>query len=105
MNTNDQDKLLRQLADSFIDVANRHCEQQDKNVVNTAFLYAASRFSAFVAAASAGDLNEFRSRQTAAGDFFTAEFNSMLNKNLSSYEKVFQQQDNKYSHLVNTDSE
>ena len=104
MSNQEQDKLLRQLADTFIDVANRHCENQDKNVVNTAFMYAASRFSAFVAAASAGNLDEFKSRQSSAIDFFTGEFKNMLTKNLGNYEKVFQQQsENKYSHLVKKD--
>lgn len=106
MNNDDQDKLLRQLADTFIDVANKHCESQDRNVVNTAFMYAAARFSAFVAAASAGNLKEFQSRQSSASEFFTDEFKKMLTKNLSSYEKVFQQQDeNRYAHLVKNTSE
>ena len=101
MNSDEQDKLLRQLADSFIDVANRYCESQDRNLVNTAFMYAASRFSAFVAAASAGNLEEFKSRQTSAREFFTEEFSKMLAKNLENYQKVFQQQEeNRYSHLM-----
>lgn len=101
MTPDEQDRLLRQLADTFIDVANRHCEQHDKNLVNTAFMYAASRFSAFVAASSAGSLEQFRSRQQSASEFFSEEFNKMLAKNLESYEKVFQQQDeNRYSHLM-----
>ena len=104
MNTDEQDRLLRQLADTFIDVANRHCEGQDKNVVNTAFMYAASRFSAFVAAASAASLDEFKSRQASAIDFFSDEFKTMLTKNLANYEKVFQQQqENKYGHLIKKD--
>ncbi len=104
MTSDEQDRLLRQLADTFINVANDHAEQHDKNLVNTAFMYAASRFSAFVAASSAGNLEQFKSRQDSAIEFFSDEFKKMLASNLQNYEKVFQQQDdNKYSQFMKKD--
>ena len=104
MNNEEQDQLLRQLADSFINIANEHSEKHDKNIVNTAFMYAASRFSAFVAASSAGNLEKFKSQRENAIEFFTAEFSKMLTSNLGNYEKVFQQQDeNRYSQFVRKD--
>ena len=86
----DQDKLLRELADSFINLANEHAEIQDKNVVNTALMYAASRFSAYVAAASSRNLEDFVSRQSQGIEFFSSEFTRMLESNMKNYEKVFQ---------------
>jgi len=90
MSNQDQDQLLRKLADSFINIANDHAETHDKNIVNTAFLYAASRFSAYVAASSARNLEDFVSRQEKGIEFFTGEFNRMLNSNMQNYEKIFQ---------------
>ena len=86
----DQDKLLRELADAFINVANEHAEVHDKNIVNTAFMYAASRFSAYVAASSARNLEDFQGRQQQGIEFFTGEFHNMLVSNMNNYEKVFQ---------------
>ena len=86
----DQDALLRQLADTFINLANEHADIHDKNIVNTAFMYAASRYSAYVAASSARNLEDFQGRQAQGIEFFTSEFNNMLKGNMANYEKVFQ---------------
>lgn len=90
MSDPDQDALLRKLADSFINVANEHAETQDKNITNTAFMYAASRFCAYVAASSARNLQDFQGKQKQGVDFFSAEFQRMLESNMKNYEKVFQ---------------
>ncbi len=90
----DQDKLLRQLADGFITMANDHAEIHDKNIVNTAFMYAASRYSAYVAASSARNLEDFTGRQQQAIDFFANEFKNMLSSNMANYEKQFQPAEN-----------
>lgn len=85
-----QDELLRKLADSFINIANEHAEIHDQNEVNTAFMYAASRFSAYVAASSARNLEDFQGKQKQGIEFFTGEFTRMLESNMKNYEKVFQ---------------
>ena len=90
MPSSDQDALLRKLADSFINVANEHAETQDKNITNTAFMYAASRFCAYVAASSARNLEDFQGKQKQGIEFFTSEFERMLEGNMKNYEKVFQ---------------
>ena len=90
MANQDQDQLLRQLADTFINLANDHAEIQDKNIVNTAFMYAASRYCAYVAASSARNLEDFQGRQAQGIDFFSGEFKTMLDSNMANYEKVFQ---------------
>ena len=90
MSNPEQDKLLRSLADSFINVANEHSETHDKNIVNTAFMYAASRFSAYVAASSARNLEDFQEKKDQGIEFFTREYNSMLKANMNNYEKNFE---------------
>jgi len=90
MSNQDQDKLLREVADSFINVANEHADIQEKNIVNTAFLYAASRFSAYVAAPSARNQEDFQGKRQQGIELFTSEFKRMLESNITNYEKVFQ---------------
>jgi len=90
MSNQDQDKLLRDLADSFINIANEHAEIQEKNIVNTSFLYAASRFSAYVAASSARNLEDFKGKREKGIEFFTGEFTRMLESNMNNYEKAFE---------------
>jgi len=90
MSNVDQDKLLRILADSFINIANEQAETQDKNIVNTSFMYAASRFCAYVAASSARNLEDFQGKQKQGIEFFSGEFQRMLESNMHNYEKVFQ---------------
>ncbi len=89
MANTDQDQLLRKLADSFINIANEHAETQDKNITNTAFMYAASRFCAYVAASSARNLEDFQNKQKQGIEFFTGEFQRMLESNMKNYETVF----------------
>lgn len=93
MSNNDQDQLLRKLADSFINIANEHAETHDKNVVNSAFMYAASRFCSYVAASSSRNLQDFQGRKKQGIDFFNAEFSGMLESNMNNYEKVFQSEE------------
>jgi len=105
MSNQDQDLLLRQLADSFITIANDHAENHDKNIVNTAFMYAASRFSAYVAASSARNVEDFIGKQKQGIDFFTGEFQNMLESNMKNYEKIFQPTEElKYAEFMKKDS-
>lgn len=104
MSDQDQDLLLRQLADSFISIANEHAEIHDKNIVNTALMYAASRFSAYVAASSSRNLEDFKGRQSQGIDFFSSEFKRMLESNMNNYEKVFQPSEElKYAEYMKKD--
>jgi len=89
MSNVDQDKLLRTLADAFINIANEQAETHDKNIVNTSFMYAASRFCAYVAASSARNLEDFQGKQQQGIEFFSSEFKRMLESNMNNYEKVF----------------
>ena len=89
MNDDERNQLFRQIADSFIDVANKHTEDTDSGIVNSAFLYGASRFSAFVVASNAKSLEGYEADRDTAIEYFTSEFKRMLEENLNNYKSVF----------------
>jgi hypothetical protein len=98
MSDQDLDKQFREVADSFIAVANSHLDKMNRENVGMALLYAASRFNAFVVASNARDLEHFRSDREKAMEFFGAEYQRMLGANLSDHELVFEE-DLPYGHL------
>lgn len=86
------EREFRQLADSFIDVANRHCEKFDPPRVSSSFLFGASRFCSFVVASKTGEIDAYNDQREAALDYYTKEFRSMLEKNLEDYQRVFEKE-------------
>lgn len=99
MNDDERNQLFRNIADSFIDIANQHCADSDSGIVGSAFLYGAARFSAFVVASRAKELDRYEADRDAALDYFTKEFRRMLEENLDDYKSAFKEQP-KYSHLM-----
>jgi hypothetical protein len=94
----DLDKQFRQVADSFISVANSQLDVMNKENVGMALLYAASRFNAFVVASNSANLEAFKGDRDKAMEFFGAEYLRMLGANLSDHELVFEE-DKPYGHL------
>lgn len=78
----DDNRRFRQMADQFIDTANRQLDKADPSTVNSAFLYGASRFSAFVTTQKAGSLEQFDEMHEEAVSYYTEEFRNMLLENL-----------------------
>ncbi len=89
VNDADRDLQFRKLADSFIDIANRHCERQEPAMISSSFLFGASRFCAFVVAGKTGNAETYDKQKKAAVDYYTQEFRSMLEQNLDDYSRVF----------------
>lgn len=85
----DRDLQFRKVADSFIDVANRHCERTEPAMISSSFLYGASRFCAFVVAGKTGEADAYNEQKKAAVDYYTQEFRTMLEQNLDDYSRVF----------------
>lgn len=85
----DRDLQFRKLADSFIDVANRHCERNEPGMISSSFLYGASRFCAFVVAGKTGEREAYEQQKQEALDYYTKEFRTMLEQNLDDYRRVF----------------
>jgi len=99
MDQEQSNKAFRELADSFIELANQHCDNIESNRVGSALLYATARFSAFVVASHASDKGHYESEIENALDFFSTEFRRMLGENLEQYKSVFKEAP-KYQHLI-----
>ena len=95
----DSNKNFYKMADSFIDKANQHCENNNNADVGSALLYAASRFSAFVVASYAQNKDHYESEVDNAVTYFSDEFKRMLVENLEQYKTVFDAAP-KYEHLM-----
>ena len=89
MTQDERNRLYRQMADSFINVANQHAEEHDVFMISSAFLYAAARFSAFATAVNAKKLETFEADREPAIDYFTTELKRMLGENMDEYRRVF----------------
>lgn len=103
MNQEERNTQFRQMADSFIDIANKHCDQIENTTVSSAQLFATARFCAFVVASRSKDLQDYEAEVDDALNFFSTEFNRMLTENLEEYKAVFAQRDEeapKYEHLI-----
>ena len=88
-----RDLQFRKQADSFIDIANRHCQREDPSMVSSSFLYGASRFCAFVVAGKTGEREAYEQQKKAAIEYYTNEFRTMLEQNLDDYSRVFDKKD------------
>ena len=89
---------FREIADAFIDLANDQSNRFNKKNVSLALLYAAARFNAFIVAGHADDGAAYDRDRDSAFDYFTGEYQRMLEENLDQYREAFGQQ--KYQHLM-----
>ncbi len=69
-------------ADSFIELANKYCDDVKIGQVSSSLLYAAARFNSFVVASSAKDAEEMIREKDAAIEYFTEQYKKMLSENL-----------------------
>jgi len=99
MEQDQRNKAFFQMADSFIDVANSHCDDEKSSRVGSALLYATARFSSFVVASHANDRESYEAEIDHAVEFFSSEFKKMLTENLEEYKSVFKEAP-KYQHLM-----
>ena len=89
---------FREIADAFIDLANDQSNRFNRENVSLALIYAAARFNAFIVAGHADDGAAYDRDRDSAFDYFTGEYQRMLEENLDQYREVFGQQ--KYQHLM-----
>lgn len=104
MDQEQDNKIFYKMADSFIDVANTHCDNEQSSTVGSALLFATARFSSFVVASNANDKEAYLAEIDNATEFFSKEFKRMLMENLEEYKSVFKEAP-KYEHLMNKDKE
>lgn len=89
MSDEDLDKEFRRIADSFIDLANRHVNSGNREIVSMALLYAAARFNSFVVAAHAPDVKKYDADRAKASEFFLGKYREMLDENLDDYRRQY----------------
>ncbi len=96
-----ESKEFYTMADTFIDLANGHCDKKASNHVGSAMLFATARFSSFVVASQSPDKEAYESEIETATEFFTKEFKRMLTQNLEDYKTAFkaQEDESRYEHL------
>jgi len=99
MNEVDESKQFINIADSFIDLANQHCDELKNSQVNASFLYGAARFSAFVTASSAQSEESYSENIDKAVEYYAQEFAKMLQEHMEQYKSVFKEAP-RYEHLI-----
>jgi hypothetical protein len=83
------DEIFRRMADSFIDRANELAEGNSVENVGMALLYAASRYNAHVVSQHAEDEAAFDRDLPRARQFFSEQYQRMLDENLEDYRRIF----------------
>ena len=83
------DREFLDIEDSFIDLANKHCDSGDYEKISIAFLHAVARFNAFDVFASAADVTEFKSEKNAELEYFEALYKKLLVDELNAFETNF----------------
>jgi hypothetical protein len=91
MNKTEKDKEFYELANDFIELANRHGQNLDKGKISAAFLYAAARFNTFVVASSAENTQQMESFKERALEYFVNEYKKMLEEHFTDYAENFSQ--------------
>jgi hypothetical protein len=76
-------------ADAYIHLANRQCDEVAAGRVSASFLYAASRFNAFVVASGMASRAALEAAKADTLDYFTGEFRKMLEDNLDDHIRNF----------------
>jgi hypothetical protein len=87
---NKPDEQFWEFADSFIGLANEHCDQAHRSRVSATFLYAVARFNAFVVAASTRSKDQLIAEKEQAVRYFLGQYEKMLRENLADYENHYE---------------
>lgn len=95
----DENKQFITMADGFIDLANKQCEDNKNALVNASFLYGAARFSAFMTASGAKSKESYINEMDNAAEYYTQEFSKMLKEHMQQYVSILQEKP-RYEHLV-----
>jgi len=99
MSEEDDNKKFISMADSFIDLANEHCENSENSLVNASLLYGSARFAAFLTASTSESKESYEGNMDSAVDYYTEEFKKMLEEHMKQYVGVFQETP-RYEHLM-----
>ena len=90
MSSSKTDDNYYKRADEVITLANKQCDDITPTKVNLSLMFASARFSAFIAATLAHDLEELKRDKEDAVKYFTEQFSNMLIENLDENIKNYQ---------------
>ena len=85
MNTNDDQPSMYEMANQFINLANKIAKEDKTGTVGAAIRYAAARYNAFEASLHYDDL--VKEKETIA-EQFTDDYRKMININIDEYSKL-----------------
>ncbi|MET0355992.1 MAG: DUF3144 domain-containing protein [Cellvibrio sp.] len=85
----DTDEKFFARADAHIHLANEHLSDAARGKVSASFMYAASRFNAWVSAADLQSQEELQSKREEILDYFVGQYRAMLEENLDNYIEHF----------------
>lgn len=80
------DEQFWTFADSFIHLANKHCDSAPMSRVSATMLYGTARFNAFVVAGNTKTKEQLTSEKEDAIAYFLKQYEKMLRENLNDYE-------------------
>ena len=87
---NQTDEKFYERVDTLIALANGYVKAEvHPAFTNNSFMFAASRFNAWVSAAGYENVKDFANEKEKILDFFTEQYKLMLNENLDDYIKNF----------------
>ena len=90
------DEIYRKMVDSLIDRANELAEGNSPENVGLALLYAAARYNAHVVSQHAPTLEDYEKDLPRAREFFTDQYQRMLDENLEDYKSIY----TKYANFI-----
>lgn len=93
------DKEFFDIADSFIHLVNENSKKVGNEKACVALIHAATRFSAFVVASNALDVDQLKAERQKAKDHFVHNFEQGLAHNLSDYENNYEEYINKHRNI------
>ena len=79
------DTEFNERADSYIDLANQQASVFGRAKVSASFMFALSRFNAWVSACGFEDSGQMQTSRQEAIDYFVAQYRSMLEQNIDDY--------------------
>lgn len=90
MKDNELDKEFWDRADQFVNLANEQSQNVSPGEVSSSFLYAAARFNAFVAAATARNIDELKNNKEEAIRYFSNQYHEMFVENIEDWIKNYE---------------
>jgi len=89
------DKRFWQRADQFINLANEQSQEGSLGEVSSSFLYAAARYNAFIAAATAQNIDELKKNKEEAIKYFSTQYKEAFIENIEDWIKNYEKHINK----------